>query len=50
MKSHLKSEVHLLFVQLDMEADRARKEGSISASFKMLESSKDYKIGRQLML
>ena len=29
MKSHSKSEVHLLFCQLDMEADRAREEGSI---------------------
>ena len=46
-----KSEVHLLSCQLDMEADRARKEGSIlSASFKMLENSKDYKIGRRLKL
>ena len=46
MKSHSKSEVHLLSCQLDVEADRARKEGSISASLKMLVSSKDYKIGR----
>ena len=29
VKSHSKSEVHLLSRQLDMEADRARKEGSI---------------------
>ena len=29
MKSHSKSEVHLLSCQLDVEADRARKEGSI---------------------
>ena len=29
MKSHSKSKVHLLSCQLDMEADRARKEGSI---------------------
>ena len=29
MKSHPKSEVHLLSCQLDVEADRARKEGSI---------------------
>ena len=28
-KSHSKSEVHLLSCQLDMEADRARKEGSV---------------------
>ena len=42
--------VHLLFCQLNMEADRARKEGSISASFKMLEGSIDYKIGRRLKL
>ena len=28
MKSHSKSEVHLLTCQLDVEADRARKEGS----------------------
>ena len=28
MKSHSKSEVHLLSCQLDVEADRARKEGS----------------------
>ena len=46
MKSHSKSEVHLLSCQLDVEVDRARKEGFIIASFKMLESSKDYKIGR----
>ena len=29
MKLHSKSEVHLLSCQLDVEADRARKEGSI---------------------
>ena len=29
MKSHSKSEVHVLSCQLDMKADRARKEGSI---------------------
>ena len=29
MKSHSKSEVHLLSCQLDVKADRARKEGSI---------------------
>ena len=29
MKPHSKSEVHLLSCQLDVEADRARKEGSI---------------------
>ena len=29
IKSHSKSEVHLLSCQLDVEADRARKEGSI---------------------
>ena len=29
IKSHSKSEVHLLPCQLDVEADRARKEGSI---------------------
>ena len=29
MKSHSKSEVHLLSCQLDVEANRARKEGSI---------------------
>ncbi len=29
MKSHSKSEVHLLSCQLDVEVDRARKEGSI---------------------
>ena len=33
MKSHLKSEVHLLSCQLDVEADRARKEGSIISQF-----------------
>ena len=33
MKSHSKSEVHLLSCQLDMEADRARKEGSIISQF-----------------
>ena len=47
MKLHSKSEVHLLSCQLDdVKDDRARKEGSIVASFKMLESSKDYKIRR----
>ena len=45
LKSYSKSEGYLLSYQLDVEADRARKEGSLSASFKMLESSKDYKIG-----
>ena len=40
MKPHSKSEVHLLCCQLDVEADRARKEGSI---IKLFESSKDYK-------
>ena len=29
IKSHSRSEVHLLFCQLDVEADRARKEESI---------------------
>ena len=29
MKSHSKSELHLLSCQLDLEADRARKEGFI---------------------
>ena len=29
MKSHSKREMHLLSCQLDMKADRARKEGSI---------------------
>ena len=33
MKSHAKSEVHLLYCQLDVEADRARKEGSIVSQF-----------------
>ena len=33
MISHSKSEVHLLSCQLDMEADRARKEGSIISQF-----------------
>ena len=33
MKSHSKSEVHLLSCQLDVEADRARKEGSIIRQF-----------------
>ena len=50
MKSHSKSEVYLLFCQLDVEADRARKKDPLSASFKMLKSSKDYKIGRRLKL
>ena len=50
MKSHSKSEVHLLSCQLDVEADRARNEGSLSASFKMSERSKDYRIGRRLKL
>ena len=34
MKSHSKSEVHLLSCQLDVEADRARKEGSIISQLK----------------
>ena len=33
MKSHSKSEVHLLSCQLDVEADRARKEGYIISQF-----------------
>ena len=33
MKSHSKSEVHPLSSQLDVEADRARKEGSIISQF-----------------
>ena len=31
MKSHLKSEVHLLSCQFNLEADRARREGSINS-------------------
>ena len=50
MKSHSKSEVHLLSCQLDVEADELEKEDPLSASFKTLESSKDYKIGRRLKL
>ena len=50
IKSHSKSEVHLLSCQLDMEADRARKEGSIISQLQKLESSKDYKIGRRFKL
>ena len=46
MKSHSKSEVHLLSCQLDVEAIELEKKDPLSASFKMLESSKDYKIGR----
>ena len=50
MKSHLKSEVSLLSWQLDVEADKLEKKDPLSASFKMLETSKDYKIGRRLKL
>ena len=50
IKSHSKSEVHLLSCQLDVEADELDKKDPLSASFKMLESSKDYKIGRRLKL
>ena len=50
MKSNSISEVHLLSCQLDEEADRARKKDPLSASFKMLESSKDYIIGWRLKL
>ena len=50
MKSHSKSEVLLLSCQLDMEVDGARKMDPLLVSFKMLESSKNYKIGRQLKL
>ena len=50
MKSHSKSEVHLLSCQLDVEAARARMKDPLSASFKMFESTKDYKIGRRLKL
>ena len=41
MKSHLKSEVHCLSCQLDVEADRARKEGSIVSQLQNVWSSKD---------
>ena len=37
MNSHSKSEVHLLSCQLDMEADRARKEGSIISQLQNFE-------------
>ena len=47
MKSHSKSDTQLLSCQL-VEADRARKEGSI-ISFKMLESSKDHKVIKALI-
>ena len=50
MKSHSKSEVHLLSCQLDMEGDRARKEGSIISQLQNVGEQKDYKIGRRLKL
>ena len=50
MKSHSKTELHLLSCQLDVEADELEKNDPLSASFKILESSKDFKIGRQLKL
>ena len=50
MKAHSKSEVHLLYGQLDAEVDELEKKDPLSASFKMLERSKDYKIRRWLKL
>ena len=50
MKSHSKSEVHLLSCQLDLEADRARKEGSIISQLQNVGEQKYYKIGRRLKL
>ena len=50
MISHLKSEVHLLSCQLDVEADELEKKDPLSASFKMLLSNNDYKIGRRALI
>ena len=36
MKSHSKSEVHFLYCQLNVEADRARKEGSIISQLQIV--------------
>ena len=50
MKSHSKSEVHLLYCQLDVEADRARKEESIISQLQNVGISIDYKIGRRALI
>ena len=50
MKSHSKSEVHFLSCQLDWKLIELEKKDPLSASFKMMESSKNYKIGRWLNL
>ena len=46
MKSHSKNEVHLLSCQLGRKLIKLEKKDPLSASLKMLASSKDYKIGR----
>ena len=50
MKSHSKSEVHLLSCQLDVEADRARKEGSIISQLQNVGEQQSLQIGRRLKL
>ena len=42
MKSHSKSEVHPLSCQLDVEADRARKEGSIISLLQNVEEQQTF--------
>ena len=42
MKSHSKSEVHLLSCKLDEEADRARKEGSINSQLQNVEEQQRF--------
>ena len=43
MKSHSESEVHLLSCQLDVEAGRARKEGSIISQLQNVGEQKRFK-------
>ena len=50
MKSHSKSEVHLLSCQLDVEADRARIEGSIISQLQNVGEQQRLQIGWQLKL
>ena len=50
MKSQSKSEVHLLSCQSTWKLIELEKKDPLSASFKMLESSKGYKIGWRLKL
>ena len=50
IKSHTKSEVHHISCQLDVEADRARKEGSIMRQLQNVGELQRLQIGGQLRL